>query len=805
MDGQLRMPRSLMTTAPIIPSCSGPAPGAPGMLPTWCSSAKDMVGCALGMSRLWFTIGGGIINEVYYPRVDIPQIRDLGFVIADGRGFWVEVKRLWQYTVEAFAPGVPAMRVVHRHDRFTLTLRIAPCVERDVLLIDVALAGAEELRPYALLAPHLGGTGINNYAEVAQYGGRRLLWAHQGPFALALAAVTADQRDAWGRASAGYVGTSDGWQDFARNGAMTWEYASAGPGNVALLGELPRSAVLALAFGSSVESAATLALSALFEPFDNVRDRHVANWTHWHDRSQVPADYMRGLPANCVAQFHLSAMVLRAHQDKTYPGAMVASLSVPWGNTKEEREGYHLVWPRDLVECAGALLAIGAEREAGNTLRYLLATQLADGHWNQNQWLGGKPYWTGIQLDETALPVLLAAFLANRGTLGGTEVTDMILRAVSFIVRNGPSSDQDRWEESAGINTFTLAACIAALVVGAPYLPADARELALNVADYWNSRLEDWTAVYNTPLAQQFGVPGYFVRVAPAQAVNNRGALDRVLPIKNQSLDPSLPAAAQFSVDFLQLVRFGLRRWDDPLILGSVQLADALLKVDTPFGPSWRRYHDDGYGEHDDGSAFDGIGRGRAWPLLTGERGHYEIACGKDPLPFIEAMARMASPGGMLPEQIWDAAPILRRRLSSGRPTGSAMPLAWTHAEYLKLVVSRALGHPFGRPEEVWRRYEGKRCRAARAIWCEPAPISEITAGASLIVALRSPAIVLWGFNGWQDMTERSTLSNSLGLHVVMIDTAPTMAGQVLDFTFRSVSGDNWVGVDYHVQIKSSA
>ena len=750
-------------------------------------------------------MGGGIVNEVYYPRVDLPQIRDLGFLVADGRGFWVEVKRLWQHTVEFLAPGVPAVRVVHRHERFELTLRVVACVERDALLVDVVLTGDANLRPYALLAPHLGGTGMSNHAEVAQYGGRRLLWAHQGPFALALAAVTGEQCDAWGRASAGYVGASDGWQDFARNGAMTWEYCVAGPGNVALLGELPRSSVLALAFGSSVESAATLALTALFEPFDRTRDRHVAGWTAWYARSRVPEAYWNTLPAICAEQFRTSAMVLRAHLDKTYPGAMVASLSVPWGNTKEEREGYHLVWPRDLVECAGALLAVGAEREAGNTLRYLLATQLDDGHWNQNQWLGGKPYWRGIQLDETALPVLLAAALAEHGALEGTEVADMVRRALSFIVRNGPSSDQDRWEESAGLNTFTLAACIAALVAGAQCLPADARELALDFADYWNSRLEDWTAVYDTPLARQFGIPGYYVRVAPPQAVNDRGAFDRVLPIKNQALDPGLPAAAQFGVDFLQLVRFGLRRHDDPLIVGSVRLADALLKVDTPYGPAWRRYHDDGYGEHDDGSPFDGMGRGRPWPLLTGERGHYEIACGNDPLPLIEAMARMASAGGMLPEQIWDAAAVPRRGLELGRPTGSAMPLAWTHAEYLKLVVSRSLGHAFGRPEAVWRRYGGERCKASRAIWCEHAPISEFIEGASLLLALRAPAMVRWGFNGWRDIAELPTTPNSLGLHILNIDTARMMAGHRVDFTFRYSPGDHWIGSDYQVQAKSAA
>jgi glucoamylase len=780
----------------------GHAPGGAGLPPTWSSSAKEMVGCSAGRSRLWFTIGGGILNEVYYPRVDIAQIRDLGFVVADGRGFWVEVKRLWQHTVELLAPGVPAVRVVHRHARFELALQIVPGAEREALIIDVALSGDETLRPYALLAPHLGGTGWNNYAEVAEQAGHRVLQAVQGPYALALAAVDRDQQDAIRRASAGVTGASDGWQDFARNGAMSWEYGSAGPGNVALIAELPRACVLGLGFGSSTESAATLALTSLFEPFEHVRDRHILGWSEWYARSRFPPEYLDDLPTICAEQFHISAMVLRVHQDKTYPGTMVASLSVPWGNTKEEREGYHLVWPRDLVECAGGLLAVGATREAGNTLRYLRATQLADGHWYQNQYLGGKPYWTGVQLDETALPVLLAALLADRGALEGTEVAEMVRRALAYIVRHGPQSDQDRWEESAGLNTFTLAACISALVSGAEYLAPDARELALDFADHWNSRLEEWTAVHDTPLARAHGIPGYYVRVAPSQAISDRGALDRVLPIKNQAMDPGLPAAAQFGVDFLQLVRFGLRRHDDPLIVGSVRLADALLKVDTPNGPCWRRYFDDGYGEHDDGSAYDGVGRGRAWPLLTGERAHYEIACGNDPTPLMEAMARMASPGGMLPEQVWDAPSIVQRGLITGQATGSAMPLAWTHAEFLKLAASRSLGRAFDRPEAVWRRYRGERVKSSRAIWCEHAAITEIAGGNSLILALRESASVRFGFNGWQRTADAPTSPNSLGVHVLRIDTSRLAAGQRIDFTFRYLPGDRWVGEDYHIEVR---
>lgn len=780
---------------------TGEAPGAPGLPPTWCSSAKDVVGCALGASRLWFTVGCGIINEIYYPRIDIPQIRDLGFIVSDGRGFWVELKRLDSHTVTLADSGVPAVRIVHRHERFELALRIVPCAERDVLLVEVELTGDEELRPYALLAPHLGGTGSNNRAAVVGHRGHRLLWAEQGPFALALAAVTSDQRDAWGRASCGYVGSSDGWQDFAHNGAMSWAYEQAGPGNVALTGELPRKAVLALGFASSTESAATLALSALFAPFEESWQRQIADWTGWQEGCASRVSIANALPKECREQFKLSTMVLRTHQDKTFPGAMVASLSVPWGNTKDERPGYHLVWPRDLCECAGALLAFGATPEALDTLRYLRATQLADGHWNQNQWLGGTPYWGAVQLDETAFPVLLAAVLHERGALDGVEVEDMIRRALSFIVRNGPASDQDRWEEDAGLNTFTLAACIAALVCGAPHLDEPARELALAVADYWNASLEDWTAITDTPLARRFGIPGYYVRVAPEDAMRDRAALQCPVPIRNQEVDPALPAAAQIGVDFLQLVRFGLRAGDDPLIVATVKLIDAVLKVDTPSGPSWYRYNDDGYGEHDDGSAYDGTGKGRAWPLLTGERGHYELVAGRDPLPLLSAMVRMASPGGMLPEQVWDAPPIASKGLRPGRPTGGAMPLVWAHAEYIKLVVSRSLGRPFDRPEPVWKRYAGKRPALKRVIWCPHAPASRLPKGAALTLALTDPGVFRWSLDGWKNIRESRTSANPLGLHTVEIDTRSLESGGGIELTYRLEPSGEWAGSDYHIEV----
>ena len=785
------------------PITNADAPGNPGISPTWCSSAKEMVGCSLGSSRLWFTIGGGIVNEVFYPRVDIPQIRDLGFIVADDQGFWVEVKRMDSHKLVWAAQGVPALEIVHQHERFTLNLRIAPDRHRDVLLVDIKLEGEPGLRPYALLAPHLGGSGYDNQAEVNTYRNRRVLWAEQGPFGLALAAVDNIQQDAWGRACAGYVGTSDGWQDFSRNGRMEWQYGHAGPGNVSLMGELPRQATLALGFAGSKESAATLAISALMRPFEEPWQQLLDGWSVWHRRCVEQREFQHDIPDALREQFFTSAMVLRVHQDKIHPGAMVASLSIPWGNTRDERGGYHLVWPRDLVESAGALLALGAEDEARDILRYLIATQHADGHWYQNQWLGGKPYWEGIQLDEVAFPVLLAARLAKRGALHGIEVADMINRATGYIARTGPISQQDRWEENSGINAFTLSVCIAALVEGAEWLDARTREFILDLADYWNAHIEEWTAVYDTDLARRIGVHGYYIRNAPsARDINPRALLD-VLQVKNRADAQTLTAAEQVGIDFLQLVRFGLRRADDPLILDSIRVVDELLKVDTPSGPSWHRYNGDGYGEHDDGTPFDGVGLGRVWPLLTGERGHYELAAGKDPLPYLQAMVAMSGAGGMIPEQVWDSEPIPEKNLFAGRPSGSAMPLVGAHAEYIKLLVSRQLGRPCDQPEIALQRYQGKRPEIKHAIWLPQDQILKISSGQILFIAMYEPCVIHWSIDGWQSALDTATRDTGLGLHLVELDTQALRSGQI-DFTTRRADTGEWLGRNYTIEIENS-
>jgi glucoamylase len=578
---------------------------------------------------------------------------------------------------------------------------------------------------------------------------------------------------------------------------MTWRFPSAGPGNVALMGQLPRRCTLALAFGEGRESAATLGISALIQDFREVWDAHVTAWRAWlpnaETETRVPEEYR--------AAFRTSAMVLKAHQDKTYNGAMVASLSIPWGSSTDDIGGYHLVWPRDLVESALALIAVGAVEDARDILRYLIATQLADGHWQQNQWLGGTPRWTGVQLDEVAFPVLLASALAERDALDGIRVQDMVTRALGYLARNGPVTDQDRWEEIAGLNPFTLAACIAALVCGAELLADPLREDARQLADDWNAHVEQWTVAHATPLGARFGVASHYVRTAPVRVLADPAAMRDTIEIKNRGLGAVVPADGLVSTDFLQLVRFGLRAPVDPTVRETLKVVDGLIRYDAPAGPVWYRYNEDGYGEHDGGAPYDGKGRGRPWPLLTGERGHYALAAGDDAAPYLRAMMGMTGRGGLLPEQVWDSDAVPRLGLHPGKPSGSAMPLVWAHAEFVKLVASLADGAPSDRPGPAWRRYHGVRPMPPdRAHWTRRAPVALIAPGRSLRILLESPAVVVWTADAWATVEETPTRYSSFALQVAELPTRELEPGREVRFTFRMPSGQ-WEGRDYAVRV----
>jgi glucoamylase len=792
------------------------APGQPGIAPRWTSSAKSGVGTSLCLgSRVWFTISHGIIDEVYYPRVDQACVRDLGLIVTDGQDFFSEEKRHTKHQIEYPVPGCPAYRLTNACDRgrYTIEKELLAAPWYDVVLQRVQFTPSQgvlaDYHLYALLAPHLGNRGAGNTAWVGDYKGVPMLFAEREGNALALACSTP-----WAKRSAGFVGASDGWQDLHQHKQMTWTYQRAENGNVALMGEIDlsgieESIILALGFGRNSAEAGYRVLASLQAGFEAARSDHENEWRNWQD-TLSPLERMN---AKEQKLYRISTAILRSHEDKRFRGGVIASLSIPWGFSKGDDDlgGYHLVWPRDLAEIAGGFLAAGAVEDAKRVIQYLETTQEADGHWPQNMWLDGSAYWSGIQMDETAFPVLLIDLARREGALSAAEMErfwPMVRRAAGFLVRNGPVTPQDRWEEDPGYSPFTLAVEIAALLIAAHLAEArgedDLAAYLYETADTWNDSIEKWIYVTGTDLAKQVGVEGYYVRLAPPEAAEGASPAQGFVPIKNRPPAQSTePAANIVSPDALALVRFGLRKATDPRIVNTVRVIDTLLKVDTPTGPAWHRYNDDGYGEHNDGSPFDGTGLGRAWPLLTGERAHYELAAGRrqEAAYLLDALTTFASDGGMLPEQIWDADDIPERGLLCGRPSGSAMPLVWAHAEYIKLCRSLHDGHVFDMPPQPVQRYQVSRARSQHTVWRFNNKCRAIPPGSTLRLEVTRPAKVHWSSDGWQTTHDVQMRETGLGVYIVDLHTGRLHDGDEVVFTFYWLDADYWQGENFTVQI----
>jgi glucoamylase len=792
------------------------APGWPGIPARWTSSAKTGVGTAVSRdSRIWFTLSHGIINEIYYPRIDHACTRDLGFIVTDGQSYFSEEKRDARSDTSQVAPGIPAYRIHNtaRDGRYRIEKEVLTDPWRDVLLQRVRFVPLEgaltDLHVHVLLAPHLANRGGGNTAWVGDYKGSPMLFAERDHHALALACTAP-----WLVRSVGFVGISDGWQDLAANKRLTQTYTRAENGNVAVTGEIDLGStdgtfVMALGFGPTAMEAGQYALISLLENFDDVQAAYIRGWQAWRARLEG------GVPPEAQTQlYHVSTALLRTHESKRVEGGIIASLSIPWGFSKPDDDlgGYHLVWPRDLAETAGGFIAIGAHQHVRRVLRYFQVTQEADGHWSQNMWLDGTPYWHGIQMDETALPILLVDLACRNGVIDIAErdaLWPMVRRAAAFLVRNGPVSPQDRWEEEPGYAPFTVATEVAALVVAAELAGAVGEKATatylLETADAWNASIERWLYVAGTELAHQHSVEGYYVRVAEPDRADAPSPCLGFVPIKNRPPDQATgPAALMVSLDALALVRFGLRAPDDPRILNTVKVIDATLKVDTPRGPVWHRYQGDGYGEHADGGPFDGTGIGRGWPLLTGERGHYELAAGRADAAgrLAEAMEALAGDTGLLPEQVWDGADIPDRELFAGHPSGSAMPLVWAHAEYVKLRRSLWDGEIFDRPPQTVERYLVKRITSHLVVWRFNHKVRTMSPGRALRVETLAPATVRWSVDGWRTVHDTSTRDTMMGVNVADLDTHDLRHGDRVDLTFYWPQADRWEGTDFVVRIE---
>ncbi len=789
------------------------APGWPGIPARWTSSAKNGIGFAYtGVSPVWFTISHGILNEVYYPRMDQAMIRDSELIITDGSEFFSEEKRDAKHSVAFMRPDVPAYVLENRclSNRYTIEKSILTDPRRPVVLQRVkftALVGKlSDYRVYVILSPHVANHGAGNTGLVGEFKGRLALAASRDGYALAMIASVPFKE-----ATAGFVGSSDGWQDLKVNKRLTAIYERAENGNVALTAEIDMSStegefLLSLGFGRTPDEAAHHALASVYDGFDSSAERYVKFWNGWNKSNWSPKSN--------ASLYGISKVVLKSHLGVYMPGGIIASLSIPWGFSKGDDDlgGYHLVWPRDMVEAGGAFLAAGAKDEVRQALTYLEATQESDGHWPQNMWMDGRPYWGGIQLDESALPILLVDLAFRKGAITSGDLRrfwPMIRRAAGFVVRNGPVSQQDRWEEDPGYTPFTLAAEVAGLVVAASFArkfdDGSLADYLLETADIWNSSIERWIYVSNTRIAREVGVDGYYVRISPIDIAESGSPKDGYVPIKNRPpADTNIKATHIISPDALALVRLGLREAEDPRILNTIKVIDGLLRVGTPTGPSWHRYNDDGYGEHEDGSPFDGTGIGRAWPLLTGERAHYELAGGhiEAARKLLETMETFAGDGGLIPEQVWDSSDIPEKELLFGKPSGSAMPLVWAHAEYVKLVRSLEERAVFDMPPQTVQRYIKEEHPSAYASWRFNHKIRSMKKGLKLRIETLAGAVIHWSEDNWNSVHDTPTYDTGLGMYCADIDVSKANEGREILFTFYWRESENWEGTNFSVSIE---
>jgi glucoamylase len=569
---------------------------------------------------------------------------------------------------------------------------------------------------------------------------------------------------------------------------------------------------LAFGVGNGHHNAAQETMSALANTFEENKRRFITQWK----RAANP-EWLAAKTGDGGKLMRVSHNVLLAHEDKTYSGAFVASASIPWGQVKGDNDlgGYHLVWTRDMVQTATALLACGRAETARRALVYLACTQEPDGGFAQNFWIDGTPYWRGQQLDEVAFPLILAWRLWKAGVVEDLKIFHFVERAAGYLVRQAPITDQERWEENAGYSPSTLAAVIGGLICAAEIARAhNSVELAIfleEYADWIEGHLEDWTVTNDGVLHPQ--IKRHYMRVRPpenGEAYACESCGKEMIHLNNRPPGTRTEFEAREIIDagFLELVRYGVRRADDPLMVDSLAVVDSVLKRNLPQGVGWLRYNWDGYGNKADGGAYQGWGQGRVWPLLTGERAHYEVAAGKDVSDLIKTYERFATPGQMMPEQVWDEENLAHSSIQLGRPAGSAVPLVWAHAEYLKLLRSAVDGKVFDRIDPVYERYcepnGQKKRRTDLEIYTSKRPLQRVRAGSILRILDEEEFEVVWTSDGWR--TTHAAPSHSVGSAGFSAEIIPEglkedKQSNGISFTLHWTEQDTWLGHNVDVKV----
>ncbi|WP_428994949.1 glycoside hydrolase family 15 protein [Pseudoalteromonas ruthenica] len=749
---------------------SDSAPGAPGDKPFWAYSGKTGIGTsyeayqqgryddnsATGtVSKVWFSLAKGMITETMFGLIHQAQIRDMQFIVS-GADFVVAESDGLSNSVEYLnvdpqgRPTSLAYRVTSEDSqgRFRIIKDIFTDPDAQSLMVRVRFQANEPgLRAHVQVNPYVNNDGVDDRAKVAD----DALIAYSGAHYLSLQSAKG-----LSDGSVGFVGQSDRYSQLKARGEFT-RYQSTGEqaGNVAMsatLGEISENSQfdLVLSYGSSEQDALAQGQKTLKRGYDKVLahyngDGDAIGWQDYLQSLQLERLYDASTDGGKL--LNTSALVLKAQEDKTHAGALIASLSNPWGDTvaaEQGHTGYKAVWVRDFYQVAMAFLAMGDTQTAKAAFNYLPKVQVREdtpgnqgdtGWFLQKTHVDGELEWVGVQLDQTAMPIMLAWKLYKGGVLSKNELTHwyrtMLQPAADFLVEGGlakilwndtqitpPYTQQERWEEQAGYSPSTTAAVVAGLISAGEIAKlsgdTDSAQRYLATAKQYEQDIEALMFTSKGTLTGEASDGRYFVRIAQDEntngdtllaANNGRAGMD-----KKQILDGG----------FLELVRYGVRGADSESVTASLPEYDDQslvdnLRVKYTFTdeqgrayPGWRRYGNDGYGEDEKrgsnyaegGNNTDGQ-RGRVWPFFTGERGHYEIAAAnavrggitaKDyqriQHTYVFGMEAFANKGMMLPEQVWDGVGVNPFGYELGEGTNSATPLAWTHAEYVKLLRS---------------------------------------------------------------------------------------------------------------------
>ncbi|NER20175.1 MAG: glucan 1,4-alpha-glucosidase [Symploca sp. SIO1C2] len=763
----------------------GQAFGAPGNPSVWSYAGKQGIGTSYEqyvnktyqddgptntISKVWFSLAQGIVTETAFGRIDQAQIKDLQFLVT-GNGFFDEERVATDSTVnyldqdDSGRPLSPAYRLVNtdKEGKYTIEKHIFTDPDRQTLFTRVIFTANEDgITPYLLVNPHMGNIGNDDVAFVSGDS----LNARNGEDDVYLSIKSNLNFE---KTSAGYVGSSDGYQDLSDNGFMDWNYDYTDQnqlGNVAMIAQLPtlnagetRTFDLVVGFGNNYQEATAQAEDSLTEGYESLLAKYNQGWEDYlASLSNLPT--MVANTGDNGKELYASAFVIKIMEDKSNAGALIASLSVPWGDTINAdtfATGYRAVWPRDFYQVAMAFLALGDTETPLVAFEYLPKVQVTastpgnngvGGWFLQKTHVDGTLEWTRVQLDQTAMPIMLGWKLWQAGILSDSEISDwyntMLKPAAEFLANGGnvdfadnqatiipPRTQQERWEEQAGYSPSTTAATIAGLITAADIAQNAANDTgAANFyflkADEYQSNLDDLMFT-TTGIESPCNASGeYFLRITQNQDPND-GA-----NINGGNGKPPINEKLVLDGGFLELVRYGVSNGNDPQIVSSVCTLDNIttpenlrVRYDFTFDgnqyPGFRRYGHDGYGERtSDGGSYiggDPDQRGRVWPFFTGERGHYELAKLNDGSTisdtevaqlrdtYVRGMEYFANDSFMLAEQVWDGVGSnATYNYPLGEGTNGATPLAWTHAEYIKLVKSLT-------DKDIWDSYDIVKAR----------------------------------------------------------------------------------------------